>query len=195
MVVELQSILRSCGCWTTREEYGCFAETNPNDHHRPDISIHNPIDTAVRKELIDISVTCPLEGSQTGTLQDPTRSQALAPYRQSKLRYQQKMSKYGNRCAPLGFSFQPFVFESSGALDKHARDLLKKYAKKAAELRRIPAERLYRYFLCRMSMCLQRGISRSISVRLTTLNSHAPSFDLDRVFRYTSVMEYDQYRL
>ena len=41
-------------------------------------------------------------------------------------------------------------------------------------------------------MCLHRG--GIVSVRLAALNSHAPSVDLDRSLRYTSVMEDGHYR-
>ncbi len=195
LVVELHGILSYCGCWAAREEYGCFAELDPNNKRRPDISIYNPVNSTKRKECVDVSVTCPIEGADSGVMRDPpSRAVARTPYRHAKIAFNAKKNKYGPLTDPIGFGFLPFIFESSGALDQRAKDFLAKYAKKAAEVRKIGADVLYGYFVKRLSLCLQKGIASSINGRLHKLNSHTGSLDVDLTWRHENVAEDGQYR-
>jgi hypothetical protein len=195
LVVELQSVLRYSGCWSVREEHGCFLENNSNDRKRPDISIYNPINSNIRKELVDVSITCPIDGCKLGVMKDPrNRQTAQTSYRASKATYDNKVRIYGHRATALGFGFQPFIFESSGAIDPRSKEFLLKYAKKASEVKRIPLPAVYSFFVGRLSVCLQKGIARSISGRLHKLNSHTSASDIDQTFSYLNVAEVDFYR-
>ncbi len=79
-------------------------------------------------------------------------------------------------------------------MDQRAKDFLAKYAKKAAEVRKIGADVLYGYFVKRLSLCLQKGIASSINGRLHKLNSHTGSLDVDLTWRHENVAEDGQYR-
>jgi hypothetical protein len=65
-------------------------------------------------------------------------------------------------------------------LDQRAKDFLSKYAKKAAEVRKIGADALYGYFM---------------NGRLHKLNSHTGSLDADLTWRHENVAEDGQYRV
>ena len=64
------------------------------------------------------------------------------------------------------------MFETTGYLREEAKDFLLVLSKVASEARRIPSGILYNYFLKRLSMRLQQGVSTCINRRLDIVKSH-----------------------
>jgi hypothetical protein len=97
LVLELNHLIRYAGGNTIREERDCFGAHLPDDHHRPDISILNPagLDLEGKKVLIDVAVTCPLDGAQIGIIKKPTRTEARKSHSNNlNSTYKYKENKY-----------------------------------------------------------------------------------------------------
>ena len=98
-----------------------------------------------------------------------------------------KAHKYGQVVKDHGFSFLPFIFESTGYLHPEARKFLRLLAKGASEVKRISEEVLYKYFMKRLTTSLQLGIANAILDRMVSVASHCnakigdPSFAPDVV--------------
>jgi hypothetical protein len=54
-----------------REDCGAFQSGDPDDSHRPDITIRNPTGSALPVELIDVSIVGTSGGSKHGIIQAP----------------------------------------------------------------------------------------------------------------------------
>ena len=173
---ELNSILRYCGHWTKLEERGIF-----NDGRRPDISIYNPPSGVCRRMLIDVSVTSPLVGFRPNVAGE--QRIGLSAHNA----YVTKTRKYNQDAQSLGFSFMPFIFESTGYLHPESLKFIRLLARKASEVKRIREETLYKYFMKRLTSSLQDGISNAILDRMVSVASHCnamasnPSFATDVV--------------
>lgn len=191
VAIEFNSILRYCGFWTVREERGIFRATDPNNGNTPDISILNPIDPTVQKEIFDISITAPLVGAESGKLQSPkTDAQAWEMGTQAEIRHKDKIRHYDmNVINANGLGFHPIIFESTGFVHKHTRDYLITLAKRASEEKKIPSAILYSYFIKRLSVRLQKGISDAINRRIYRHGSRANVEETDPSFRVGAVLE------
>ena len=145
---ELNSILLYCGHWTKLEERGIF-----HDNRRPDISVYNPPSGTTRRLLIDVSITSPLVGFRPNAASDLRVGSA------AQKAFNAKAHKYGQVVKDHGFSFLPFIFESTGYLHPEARKFLRLLAKGASEVKRISEEVLYKYFMKRLTTSLQLGMN------------------------------------
>jgi hypothetical protein len=164
-------------------------------HERPDISVLNPRSAVAPKFLIDVAIVAPLSGSESGVLKSPLPDQAPISGKMANLRSRDKVLHYRKlltldgpmvpmsaalRPAPLpgtsyGFEFHPFVIESTGHLPRASLQFLKHTAQDAADVHKIDADKLYRYFLKCISITLQKGISNAINKRLLQINSNSRS--------------------
>ena len=175
VAIEFNSILRYCGFWTVREERGIFRTTDPNNGNTPDISILNPIDPTVQKEIFDISITAPLVGAESGRLQSPKTddAQAWEMGTQAEIRHKDKIRR--NVINANGLGFHPIIFEwicSQTYL-----------ITRASEEKKIPSAILYSYFVKRLSVRLRKGISNAINCRIYRHGSRANVEETNPSFR------------
>lgn len=185
LVSELNDIIRYAGGNTVKEQRHCFGDHLPDDNHRPDIAIINPgaFDIPGNKALLDVTVTCPLEGAQNGKISKPTKTDALKKVSTSLTTvYRNKINKYNKvlrNCAevspdfnPNHFSIFPIAFESSGAIHAESQKFIDSIVEKAADISRHPGNNLVMYFKKKISVCLQKNIARTINSRVGKIMSH-----------------------
>jgi hypothetical protein len=191
---ELNRILRYAGMSTQREERHVFDNAGQGtvSAKRPDISVLNSPEHLHTKLLLDVSVATPLLGSKKGVIYAPTPPDRVAG-KVAEGRYNNKMARYGDLAAAKGFGFLPFVFESSGRMHPEASKYMKKIAKYASEVKRIPEGTLYNYFIKCLSMALQKGVAHAISDRLHLLTAHTGAV-AGPVFRSAEVMDHATWR-
>ncbi len=94
-----------------REEYGAFRGGDPDENHRPDIIIRNPIGTALPVELIDVSIIGTLGGSKHAILQAPATRGAEKVHggKRAEGALREKVCKYSELVIPGRFSLQPII--------------------------------------------------------------------------------------
>jgi hypothetical protein len=163
-------------------------------NRRPDISILNPLPnfTVAHKICIDVAITSPLAGAQNGVLLPLLPDQALIKGRMASLRAKDKVNSYKNLLTldgpmvPLstdfkqqptpgttyGFHFVPFVMESTGHFHVAAKQFINLLSQEAANIHKIPAVTIKRYFQKCISCTLQKGIANAINKRLLNANTN-----------------------
>ena len=100
-----------------------------------------------------------------GSFRMPTNAELEGPTgcgRASRSKNIEKIEKYQAVCNRHGFSFKPLVFESSGYLHKDFREFLKSIAQNASEVKKIPHDTLYNYFLKKLSMTMQTSFAQNV---------------------------------
>jgi hypothetical protein len=189
-VATWSSILSYLGMRTKKEEGGLFHDLDPDDNHKPDISIVNPPpgSCSTAPLLLDISITSPLTGVQAGIYSFIPLQAATKAGKAAMERAQCKDNKYRPLCRPneLGqarYSFIPIVYETTGRMHKKLKTFLKAAVKEAARLKKIDDDNIMAYLLKRLSVSLQKSLAKSVLKRcemLMTANKdkHAsdPSF-------------------
>jgi hypothetical protein len=166
----LSKLFRYCGLKVINEEQDCFKTIDPNDNKRPDISILNSNILGYSQKLIlDISVTSPFMGTETGNIQSVSLVKAKTVERAAKIRFQQKQQKY-NLCSSLHFlDFLPIVFETSGRLHSDGVLFMKKLAEAGSTLRSIPFDIFINYIYKSFSCLFQKSVAFEINHKLSTL--------------------------
>ena len=134
--------------------------------------------------LIDVSLTCPLKGSESCNLTtDPPNLSVESAHAQkagaAKKRYTQKKNKYeevlrqyneaNNGHNTRTFSVVPFIFETTGLVHDEALQLLDCLADRCHELNIFHKENMRIYFRRALSVTLQVHIARSIRLRAAGL--------------------------
>jgi hypothetical protein len=207
IVYELNSLLRYAGFRTKIEERNCFSATlvpGPNGNvdvdpdppeKRPDISVLNPKSTIVPKIVIDVSVTSPLAGAESGVFKPLSLEQANIAGRMARDRVKDKIKKYKDlltldggmvplspttfqptpqRHTNYGFQFLPFVMESTGFINPSAVNFINFIAREAAVIHKLKPAIATNYFFKCISVSLAKGIASAINSRLLTLSNNLP---------------------
>ena len=178
----LSKLFRYCGLKVINEEPDCFKTIDPSDNKRPDISILNSNLLGYSQKLIlDISVTSPFTGTETGNIQSISLSKARSVERAAKIRFQQKQQKYNN-CSALHFlDFLPLVFETSGRLHSDGVLFMKRLAEAGSTLRSIPLDIFINYIYKSFSCLFQKSVAFEINHKLSSLlvsNSELSKYSL-----------------
>ena len=166
--LQLTQLLRYFGMDCRREESGRFTDINPNNRHRPDITVYNPpmgdqaFPIKTSPAVIDVSVTSAIKGAGKANLMPPSEAACMVPGNQAEARVREKINKYKQLDPNSTLHFVPFVLESSGLLHKTAREFLQLGARKAAEVLMIPYENLYSYAVKCISVTFQRCVANNI---------------------------------
>ena len=171
-VLCIDNMLRWMGHSTAREEKGLFREAGNNDM-RPDISINNPVDTTMRKLLLDFSVAAPVKGGGYGEPVAESRAVALKRFHLGFVRCAEKTRLYGGLASQIGCGFLPVVYMSTGAPSPATKEFFFKTAKNAAGYLKLSTKTIYDFVLRQVSVKLQQGLARSINQRVYGLNSGA----------------------
>ena len=165
---QLTQLLRYFGMDCKREESGRFTDIDPNNRHRPDITVYNPpmgdplFPIKASPVVIDVSVASAIKGAGKGNFVSPSQTASMTPGIQAEHRVKDKITKYKQLDPHNTLHFVPFVLESSGFLHKTAREFLRLGARKAAEILMIPADNLYSYGIKCLSMTFQRCVANNI---------------------------------
>jgi hypothetical protein len=170
--LEINNLLNYAGLRTIKEEKDCFKRTNPESGLRADISILNPPNQD-KKMLLDIMVTNPIPGSQSGFQNlnnNLTLEQAKQKQRQGLVAFNIKNNKYLQIYADNGLGFLPIVFESTGMVFDRSLKFFKKVAKYAAMEKRIPDERIFNYMMTSLSVVFQKCFAQTIIDKTFEIN-------------------------
>jgi hypothetical protein len=197
VVAEINNLIRFAGGNTIREERDCFGAYLAGSNQRPDISILNPegLNLPGTKVLLDVMVTCPLDGAASGIISTPTKSEAMGTLsRNLKDGFRAKMKKYedlkkeisrrnpGDAIDTDEFKVYPIVFESTGQLYPESVNFLTLILEQAAiNMRASSIDNLQYYFFKKVSIVLQTSISRAINCRVANIMSHQ-DFRFNRQF-------------
>ena len=165
---QLTVLLRYLGMDCKREETGRFTDIDPNDAHRPDVTVYNPpmedhlfpIRTA--PVVIDVSVASAIRGAGKAQFVPMSEMSSMRPGIHAEARAREKIAKYQRLDPNNTVHFVPFVLESSGYLHKTARDFVSLCVRKASDVLTIPSESLYSYAVKCLSVTFQRCIATNI---------------------------------
>ena len=149
---------KHAGNWTKMEERGCFYLSNPDDTKRGDSSINNPSKLLSSKEklILDVSITGPLKDASKGVLAPITLKVAENTGKSANKRFNEKKKEYAERADANRFGFLPIILKSNGLMHPKSKEFFYKLAKDCSETKRIDICILYKYYLKRFSVCLQR---------------------------------------
>ena len=67
----------------------------------------------------------------------------------------------------------PFIFQSTGLLEKHGLEFLETVAEHAELVKKIPGVNIFTYFKRRLACCLAKNIGFSINAKADKMISHA----------------------
>lgn len=197
IVEELEMIIKYSGKSTKREEANLFLDIdpdNPDDNKRPDITVLNPGGTTYGKLLIDVSITCPLPGAQSGKQIPISQETALKVGKQAGIIYSNKVQKYKALCDKGNYLLLPFIFESTGLIHPEGKKYLQRLALGSSESSRINKDILYNFFLKKLSVTLQNSLANCMLRRIHSLNSHSGSMRHDPTFKLGIILESDKIR-
>jgi hypothetical protein len=193
LVHAVNSCLKYSGMWTILEERAFQYSDN-----RPDISIRNPIQSTKNNLFLDIAVVSPYKDIQKGKITPPTLNRQpdmeaiTTKLRAASKKARSKESKYLPLMATRPDSeFSPFIFETSGSIHQKGILILQRYAKYAAEVKKIPYATIYDFFLKMISVSFQRTLANSLNDRIHVLNSRGnweilhPEFNHDDIIAQT----------
>ncbi len=145
---------------------------------RPDLRITYTQPNFSKEVLLDLRVTTPFEGTKSGNLSAPNFSGDVIPNdlhdKRAGLAYKEKLEKYQRACANLGRSelhFLPFIISSTGKIHKEGKKFLKELAAHGSEVRTVPQNTLYNYYLKIISISFIKLITRIIYAKATAISS------------------------
>ena len=116
---------------------------------------------------------CPLEGASKGVLSPITLRAAEDTGKFANKRLNDKKKKYNERADAIRFGFLPIILECNGLMHPNglkSKELFYKLAKDCSEIKRIDICILYKYYLKRISVCLQKNLSRCRLTKLAMIN-------------------------
>ena len=160
IVIVLMSMLRYCGFYVKKEEFGCFKTALPHDNRRPDLSLVS------KKMILDVRVAQIYSPTAKHQL---TLSQASKVERAAQAAHKEKVRKYGDIASANGLQFEPMVFESSGRIAQNALEHIKAWCKDGAEFHKISKVTVTRYWLRALSCALQKSMATAVLRRSHSL--------------------------
>jgi hypothetical protein len=167
----ITKIFKQCGLQTIIEEVDCFKTNDPDNNKRPDISIcnANTLGFQHNKLILDISVTSPFNGTESGVLQPMTYKNATTFLKAAEMRYNQKQQKYSKIADQNNMDFKTLIFETSGNLHNEGYLLLKNVAKVGSNLRNVTPVIYLNYFFKIISSSFQKSVSQQINNRISKI--------------------------
>jgi hypothetical protein len=168
-------MLRYACVRSKEEELGVFQVANPDSGKRPDITVYSgPLDA--QNIILDVSVTCPLPGASGVYGPGLTRAQSRVQGRAAAKAYKRKQHDYGELAQASGLVFIPVILESPGFIHEHARKFLHKVAEYAGKVKLIPKDAVYKYWITRISVTLQKALATALYKRViaVTYKERAP---------------------
>jgi hypothetical protein len=165
---------RYCGLKCKEEEIGVFVAAFPDCRKRPDVTVTGGVINA-RDIVLDISVTCPIPGAELRrTPTTPlTREEAARKGHAADIVVSAKRTKYVGVSEPNNLDFLPMVFESTGYADGVVIGFIDKLAAHASEVRMIPKEVVYKYWIKRISVTLQKALCTAMFKKVLTVTNRA----------------------
>ena len=160
VVDQVKIIMKYADIVVRKEDRNAFLSLDPDDHRRPDLTAHN-LPGYNRPQFFDatISSAVPPNG---GIL---SMNDAKKNFRAGSAAFNRKMHYYNNDANTVGFGFIPLVFESSGKMHEVSKIFFKNIITQAAELRKIPFQCLWKYWISSIMFVIQRQQADSIFKR------------------------------
>jgi hypothetical protein len=164
------AMLRYAGMRSREEQIGIFQMALPACNKRADITVdRGPL--SAQDTVLDISVTCPLPGAAGNGAAGLDRHAAGIKGRAANLASQRKIGKYGNIAAANQLNFVPIIFESPGYVHDLACAMYDRIAAQASAIKIIPKEVIYKYWMKRISVTLQKALVTALYRRIITITS------------------------
>ncbi len=135
---------------------------------RPDLGITIPANNMrFVTYAVDISLVCPFKGSKTGEIAVDHHSTKpeLSHKKRALDKKAQKDSKYKAVCRAKDCVFVPFIINTTGQIHKQGLTLLRKMANHASEIRDIPAEVLFKYYIKVLNFSLFKQVTRLVYLK------------------------------
>ncbi len=120
-----------------------------------------------RKVICDVSITCPVPGSEEGNL---SKNSALQVGRAAEAAKRMKVSKYGELAAGSQLEFLPLIFESTGRMESITMDLVATTVRQMSRGDDVLYNAMRRYWDARISFCLQKMLADAILKRSDAIN-------------------------
>ena len=153
--------------------------------HRPDSTVTNPQSLNLggwyNKMIIDVAYTSPLDGAINGEIRAPKiRTEAMKIGDHANAKYQIKYNKYKKLIDSLprqlnlpNIYIQPFVFETTGLLQKKGLELLERMADYGEGVMKIPGVNLLTFFKRRLACKFAKELAAAINLKGYQKRSHA----------------------
>jgi hypothetical protein len=160
------ALFSSNGIRGREEEHDCFRATDPDCGKRPDLTVESgPL--YAQRAILDIAVTCPLPGASAEGAAGLSRAQASIQGRAADQAVQRKVSKYRALATANQLHFIPLIFESPGYVHEYTCAFTAKVAEYASKVKLIPQEAIYKYWMTRFSVILQKGLATALVRRVS----------------------------
>ena len=143
------------------EPEGVFREADPDTGKRPDLIVEKGPLHALDM-ILDVAVTCPIPGAELRGTVTLTRQAAGVQGRAAKKALDRKMDKYYDLAQQANLALVPFIMESTGYVENHARNFVARVADYASTIRMIPQATLYRFWMKKLSMTLQKALCTAV---------------------------------
>ena len=182
----LSGLISYSGMRNVREELGCFRDADPENGKKPDITVINPMlsatndselnlvngDGRIPKLILDVQITSPLKGSQSGVFERMTPYMASKVNNMADKAFNSKMHKYKKIAEDNGLSFLPIIFETTGRVHPKAEKFVEALAEFASEEKKIEKGTIFAFMMNKLSSVLQKHLAESINSRVSTINGH-----------------------
>lgn len=165
-------LIRAAGLKCITEPHCCFMNvdtlrfTNQQRNSRPDALVFG-----IRTIALDVSIAIPYDNSEGGVI---PLSQALRRMRAGGRRYSDKLDKYDLISTASGFSFQPIIFETTGAMHIKSYEYLETVLKNFNSHYR-KGVLLKKYWMDRVSCSFQQQFANQINNKISLLRGTAIS--------------------
>jgi hypothetical protein len=116
---------------------------------------------------VDVGLVCPFKGSKMGNIEvdHNVRKPHLTNDKRAIQKKKDKDLTYKTICKNKGYVFVPFIMNTTGKIHKQGLRLLRRMAEHASELRNIPAETLFKYYIRVMNFTLFSQVTRLITLK------------------------------
>ncbi len=165
---------------------------------RPDLAVNFfTSDFVDMTYAIDVSVTCPFDGSKTGVPKVNYIDNGNVPLpkdlhdRRANKRKTEKVNKYKTICDHKGIAFVPFVLYSTGKIHKDGISFLTKLANHAEESRGISATTLLKYYIKLLNVALVKQVARAVCLKALECAFSTTSSGINQAIRKGNVVALD----
>lgn len=154
------------------------SKKNKKEHQLiPDLHVNFPIDTHNKTFAVDLSITCPFDGSASGKISVPKPKKSSnnnnqndvvptdLPDKNALLKRKAKNDKYQKACTNRGIIFVPFIIFSTGKIHMDGMRFLNQLAKHGQEARDIDQQVLVKYYVKLINFALIKEATHTIYVK------------------------------
>lgn len=172
VVKAFRDMLSHGGVSSTLEERQVYADTDPDNNKRGDITaMRLPGTNLARRQVLDITIVSPVHLSQSTRL--TSMNKAKQKFYEADKAAAKKREKHQQCADNSNLGFIPIVFEITGAIHIDAIKVMKNVQKDSSRTKNCEEEKLFRFWVSIISMTLQRNLARGIIIRCRTYNGRS----------------------